>query len=68
MISPTNKPDAVNPAIAPRFQVERHWRGVMDSFQVLVGRLGIWNVRRGCAHRQTLLLRDPRHQVETLRI
>lgn len=23
-----NKPDAPNPAVAPRFQVERHWRGV----------------------------------------
>jgi len=25
-----NKPDAVNPAIAPRFQVGREWRGVTD--------------------------------------
>lgn len=25
-----NKPDAVNPAIAPRVQLGHHWRGVTD--------------------------------------
>ena len=25
-----NQPDAVNPAIGPRFQVGRQWRGVTD--------------------------------------
>ena len=25
-----NKPDAVNPAIAPRLTIEHHWRGVTD--------------------------------------
>jgi hypothetical protein len=25
-----NKPDAVNPAIASRFTVVQHWRGVTD--------------------------------------
>lgn len=26
-----NKPDAVNPAIASRLQIEHHWRGVTDT-------------------------------------
>jgi hypothetical protein len=30
MIRWPNKPDAVNPAIASRFAVEHHWRGVTD--------------------------------------
>jgi hypothetical protein len=25
-----NKPDAVNPAVAPQFHTQRHWRGVTD--------------------------------------
>jgi hypothetical protein len=28
--SRANKPDAVNPAIASRFAVGHHWRGVAD--------------------------------------
>jgi hypothetical protein len=30
-----NQPDAVNPAIALCFQVERQWRGVTDPFRSL---------------------------------
>ena len=43
-----NKPDAPNPAIAPRFQVGPHWRGVGDPgrwAELLRGRsrAGGWN-------------------------
>jgi hypothetical protein len=30
-MSGAHKPDAVNPAIASRFHVGRHWRGVTDT-------------------------------------
>ena len=32
-----NKPDGVNPAIAPWFQVEHHWRGVTDPEHSIAG-------------------------------
>ncbi len=31
MMQQANKPHALNPAIALRFQFEYHWRGVSDS-------------------------------------
>jgi len=30
MNNPPNKPDAANPAIAPRLHAASHWRGIAD--------------------------------------